>query len=139
MVFGPDDLLYVSSAQTSSVLRFDATTGTFIDEFVTTASGDLDEPIGLTFGPDGNLYVADNQAFGGARHVDGRVAAAVDHDPAAELQRRIAGFHIAQETHGIDDARGAIVVGVYGLAATQNQPERHYRNRSEDTHIRAAS
>ena len=40
------------------VLRFDGTTGAFIDAFVPAMSGGLDGPFGLVFGPDGNLYVS---------------------------------------------------------------------------------
>jgi hypothetical protein len=38
------------------VQRYDGTTGAFIDIFG--SGGGLDGPIGLTFGPDGNLYVS---------------------------------------------------------------------------------
>lgn len=57
MVFGPDGNLYSTSFFSDSVLRFDGTTGAFIDEFVSPGSGGLDAPYGLAFGPDGNLYV----------------------------------------------------------------------------------
>jgi glucose/arabinose dehydrogenase len=63
LVFGPDGRgdgkldLYISSAHTNSVLRYDFTSG-LVDTFVSSGSGGLDHPIGLTFGPDGNLYVA---------------------------------------------------------------------------------
>ena len=56
ILFGPDGDLYVSSAETDSVIRFDGETGELIGTFA--ASADLDGPIGLAFGPDGNLYVA---------------------------------------------------------------------------------
>ncbi len=39
-------------------MRYNGTTGAFIDAFVTAASGGLDLPRGLAFGPDGNLYVS---------------------------------------------------------------------------------
>ena len=52
--------LYVSSAYTDSVLRYDGTTGVFLGAFVVGGSSGLDHPVGLTFGPDGNLYVASN-------------------------------------------------------------------------------
>jgi sugar lactone lactonase YvrE len=41
----------------NEVLRFNGTTGAFIDVFVTGGSGGLNGAYGLTFGPDGNLYV----------------------------------------------------------------------------------
>jgi sugar lactone lactonase YvrE len=56
LVFGPDGNLYVSSYNTGQVLRYDGTTGVFIDVFA--SGGGLANPQGLTFGPDGNLYVA---------------------------------------------------------------------------------
>lgn len=65
MVFGPaiEDGqgldLYVASARNGMILRYDGTTGAFLGEFVASGVGGLDHPIGLTFGPDGNLYVAD--------------------------------------------------------------------------------
>jgi hypothetical protein len=68
MLFGPDgkgdgklDLYVASSFEDSSnndVKRYDGTTGQFLDEFVATGSGGLDHAAGITFGPDGNLYVA---------------------------------------------------------------------------------
>ena len=41
------------------MLRYDGATGAFLDVFVAAGSGGLAAPIDLTFGPDGNLYVAD--------------------------------------------------------------------------------
>jgi sugar lactone lactonase YvrE len=55
-VFGPDGNLYFLDLQ-NEVLRFNSSTGAFIDTFVPASSGLL--PTALTFGPDGNLYVAD--------------------------------------------------------------------------------
>ena len=40
------------------VVRFDGTSGAFIDVFATAGSGGLDTPEQMAFGPDGNLYVA---------------------------------------------------------------------------------
>jgi hypothetical protein len=56
--FGPDGNLYVTSDFTHSVLRFDGTTGAFVDVFVPSGSGGLSLPVDLAFGPDGNLYVS---------------------------------------------------------------------------------
>jgi len=55
LAFGPDGNLYVASTDTGEVLRFDGTTGAYIDVFV--SSGTLNSPEGLVFGQDGNLYV----------------------------------------------------------------------------------
>jgi sugar lactone lactonase YvrE len=57
-IFGPDGLLYVTSLQTDSILRYDGRTGAFIGTFVTSGTGGLDGPWALAFGPDGNLYVS---------------------------------------------------------------------------------
>ncbi len=50
--------LYVSSLGAGSVLRFNATTGAFIDTYVSPGSGGLAFPAGLQFGPDDNFYVS---------------------------------------------------------------------------------
>lgn len=56
MTIGADGHLYVSSYQTSQVLRYNGTTGAFMDVFA--QGGGLGQPTSLTFGPDGNLYVS---------------------------------------------------------------------------------
>jgi hypothetical protein len=79
MVFGPDGNAYVGSTASASnaILRYDGTTGAFIDAFVPSGSGGLDGPLGMVFRPDGYLYVVgwrsnsvlryqtSNGAFGG--------------------------------------------------------------------------
>src|SRR5262245_31413262 len=66
IVIGPHDHdVYVSTGhfagpnQIKAVLRYDGTTGAFLDEFVQT--GQLLQPGAVTFGPDGNLYVTDDR------------------------------------------------------------------------------
>jgi sugar lactone lactonase YvrE len=49
--------LYMATQESNDVVRYDATTGAFVDVFVPPGSGGLGVPIGLTFGQDGNLYV----------------------------------------------------------------------------------
>ncbi|MCG8406632.1 MAG: NHL repeat-containing protein [Phycisphaerales bacterium] len=56
MDFGPDGNIYVSDHATSRVLRYNGTTGTFIDVFVPTGSGGLDDVELIKFGSDGHLY-----------------------------------------------------------------------------------
>jgi streptogramin lyase len=67
--FGPDGHLYVASSGTNQVLRFDGSTGDFIDVFVNDSA--MVQPFTILFGPDQDLYVSS-----GARHVvvryDGR-------------------------------------------------------------------
>ena len=50
--------LLVSSFDNNSVLRYDESTGAFVDAFVPKQSGGLREPMGVVYGPDHNLYVA---------------------------------------------------------------------------------
>ena len=50
-------VIMMPTASHAQVLRYNGTTGAFIDAFVSSGSGGLDMPSGLTFGPDGNLYV----------------------------------------------------------------------------------
>jgi DNA-binding beta-propeller fold protein YncE len=65
ILFGPNGTdpnmldLYVVSFGTKSVLRYDGTTGAFLEEFVTSGSGGLDGPAALTFAPSGELLVSD--------------------------------------------------------------------------------
>lgn len=69
-IFGADGRLYVASFDTDRVLRYDGTTGAFLGAFVAddpntavNETGGLDGPdAGMTFGPDGLLYVPSFQS-----------------------------------------------------------------------------
>jgi DNA-binding beta-propeller fold protein YncE len=52
------DHLYVTNEGSSEVLRFDATSGDFVDVFVEAGAGGLGAPSGMVFAPDGVLHVA---------------------------------------------------------------------------------
>ena len=88
LTFGPDGNLYVANNSPDpaiqGVLRFNGQTGAFIDKFVTddsTKNGGLLYPLGLTFGPDGNLYVSSSgpgTSFGAILRYDGVTGAFID-------------------------------------------------------------
>src|SRR5262245_54900756 len=71
LVFGPGHPgggrydLYVTSLLDHSVQRYDGATGAPLGQFVASGSGGLQHAVGLTFGPDGNLYVTSAGAFSG--------------------------------------------------------------------------
>lgn len=50
--------LLVSSSSDNSIKQYDEITGAYIRDFVSSGSGGLLNPQGLTLGPDGNLYVS---------------------------------------------------------------------------------
>jgi DNA-binding beta-propeller fold protein YncE len=58
IAIGADTALYVASQSNHSVMRYDPSTGDFVDVFVPSGGGGLSFPTGLVFGPDGHLYVA---------------------------------------------------------------------------------
>jgi len=76
IAYGPDGNLYVVSAQTNSVLRYDRDTGAFIDIFVVSGSGGLDNPWAMAFGPDGNLYITGR--YTGVLRYDGTTGTFID-------------------------------------------------------------
>src|ERR1700683_3211290 len=56
-IWFPRTLTFVTSYLNNEVLKYDGTTGAFVSVFVSAGSGGLSYPVGLAFGPDGNLYV----------------------------------------------------------------------------------
>lgn len=55
IVFGPDHHLYVASGSGDQVLKYHGATGEFLG--VAAQGNGMDGPVGLAFGPEGNLYV----------------------------------------------------------------------------------
>ena len=74
LVARAQDSLFVSSRFTDQVLRYDAS-GAFLGVFA--SGGGLVNPVGLTFGPDGNLYVASGETDQVLRY-DGTSGAFID-------------------------------------------------------------
>ncbi|MCA9278029.1 MAG: hypothetical protein H6815_04485 [Phycisphaeraceae bacterium] len=68
---------FLTDRSSDAVLRYDGTTGAFIDAFVPSGSGGLDRPVNLVFGPDGNLYVV-NFGPGNIKRFDGQTGAFID-------------------------------------------------------------
>jgi streptogramin lyase len=69
--------LFVSSHDSSSVVRFDGRTGAFSGIFVPSGSGGLSLTHGLVFGPDGNLYVNSRLGHSVLRY-NGKTGAFID-------------------------------------------------------------
>jgi hypothetical protein len=83
-VFGPDGNLYVASFQTSSILEFDGTNGTFLRTLVSPGSGGLLNPSALIVS-EGDLFVA-----GGASN---------DHDRPSRTIRNASPFDKSEGNH----------------------------------------
>jgi hypothetical protein len=82
MDFGPDHNLYVSNGlfspknKANNVLRFDGASGALLGDFAD--SGQLTDPRGVIFGPEGDLYVADGNGSGSVLRYDGQTGAFLD-------------------------------------------------------------
>src|SRR5262249_16312303 len=59
-IFGRDGNLYVDGSQTVGILRYNGTTGAFMDTFVPGGRGSLAYGRGMAFDQEGRLYVADS-------------------------------------------------------------------------------
>jgi len=66
------NIVFVSSFDNDTILKFNAQTGARLGVFVPAGSGGLDGPTGLTFGPDGNLYVSNSVQNSPVLKYDGR-------------------------------------------------------------------
>ena len=63
MVYGADGNLYVLCEFSHNVLRFNGTTGAFIDEFISAAAlggAGISDPDDMELGPDGNFYISNH-------------------------------------------------------------------------------
>lgn len=102
MVFGPRGQpdgslgLDVGGYRTNDILRFHGATGAYLGEFVAAGSGGLDHMLGMTFGPDGSLYVTSHGDRTGNATVlryqgpDGDFARCFHRHVRGRRQRRIA-------------------------------------------------
>ncbi len=69
--------LLVCSVNGDRILRFSEVTGAYLGDFVPARTGGLDEPQGMEYGPDGNLYVCSNDQHAVLRF-DGTTGAFID-------------------------------------------------------------
>jgi WD40 repeat protein len=96
LIFGPDgnsdgnDDLYVSSEINDQILRYDGTTGIYIDQFVSSGSGGLDAPWGLVFKTGGPPQPPDNDDCNQPIVV-------------SELPYSLSGLDVSDATTSVDD------------------------------------
>ncbi len=74
VIVGPDGLFYAAGHTSDNIVRYNATTGAYVDTFVAAGSGGLNAAAGLAFGPDGHLYVS-NQIGDSILKFDGTTGA----------------------------------------------------------------
>ena len=104
-----EDFLYVTDGAAARVLRYDAGSGAFDSEFVSSAgNGGLTNPHSLRFGPDGHLYVA-SRGSNTVKRYDGSSGTYMDDFVAA-------GSGGPQGTGTIDSPAGLL------FADLQNEP-----------------
>ncbi len=72
-----ENTMFIASGYTNSILRYDLKTKEFMGAFVAPGSGGLTVPVGLEFGPDGNLY-ASSSGTNEIMRYDGRTGAFID-------------------------------------------------------------
>jgi DNA-binding beta-propeller fold protein YncE len=75
LTFAPNGDLYASELSGDDVFRFEAGTFTYLGVFA--SGGGLNDPAGLAFGPDGNLYVVSNKT-GSVKRYSGTTGAFMD-------------------------------------------------------------
>lgn len=95
LVFTPAGDLLVGNDPSSgdeNVLRFDGTTGAYIDTFVSPGDNGLDEPNFMIIGPDDNLYIT-NESPDVVLRYDGTTGAFID-------------IFVADESGGLDEPMG---------------------------------
>jgi streptogramin lyase len=73
ITFGPDGNIYVANG--NDIVRFNGTTGAFMNIFVPAGSGGLSGGRDVTFGPDGNLYATSSGTTGGVLKYNGTTGA----------------------------------------------------------------
>lgn len=101
LAFGVDGNFYLSSSISTNqsrnkVVRYDGKTGTKIDDFVAPGSGGIFGPVGIGFGYDNNLYVA-NVFDGKVLRYNGQTGAFIDTFITGNAGDRFADFTFAAD------------------------------------------
>jgi len=105
--FGPDGNLYVCSADTGEVLRYNGHTGAFVDRFI--PAGTLSFPVEAVFGPNGDLFVSDYN-LGGVLEFDASGNLKGDFVPRGSLQPWGLTFGPDHNLYVCNDANSTVVV-----------------------------
>jgi len=94
-VFGPDGYLYATDDMGKAILRYNGSTGAFIDAFVPAATSGLNIPLVAALGPDGKLYVGDylGNNTGVVRKYNGTTG--------ASMRILTSGAYVMEKPHGL--------------------------------------
>ena len=121
VIIGPDGHVYATGYNSNNVVRYDATTGAVIDEFIPAGSGGVSLANGSKFGPDGHYYLA-SEATSEVLRYDGASGAYID-------------VFVAAGSGGLNEATGLVFGPDGNLYISDWANDAVYRYERERRHV----